>query len=101
MVTLTDTAGNAISWSSAGALGSEGRVKALLLLPNGCGDSCQSCNGTWPEGSGMLCQRTGTGREAAIRALQAAGLEVNLIKDVTPIPHNGCRHRNGEGYKGV
>ena len=62
IVTLTDTAGNTLSWASAGGLGFRVYVKG-----------------------------PGAGREAAIRSLQAAGLEVTLIKDVTPIPHNGCR----------
>ena len=63
IVTLTDVQGNAISWASAGGLGFRGNKKST----------------------------PGSGREAAIRALQAAGLEITLIKDVTPIPHNGCR----------
>ena len=65
MVTITDTQGNAISWASAGGLG----LKTVEVFVKG----------------------PGSGREAAIRALQTAGLEVTMIKDVTPIPHNGCR----------
>ena len=68
MVTITDTNGNAISWASAGGMGFRGS-KTVEVFVKG----------------------PGSGREAAIRALQTAGLEVTMIKDVTPIPHNGCR----------
>ena len=68
IVTITDTQGNAVSWASAGEMGFRG-MKTVEVYVKG----------------------PGAGREAAIRALQTAGLEVTLIKDTTPIPHNGCR----------
>ena len=70
IVTLTDTNGNALSWASAGGLGFRGSKKST------------------PFAAQMAAE---TAAKAAIRSLQAAGLEVNMIKDVTPIPHNGCR----------
>ena len=77
IVTLTDTNGNALSWASAGGLGFRGSKKSTPF-------AAQSAVEVYVKGPG-------SGREAAIRSLQAAGLEVNMIKDVTPIPHNGCR----------
>lgn len=92
MVTITDPNGNAISWSSAGALGFKGSRKST---PFAAQMAAETAAKTAIE-HGMkevecFVKGPGAGREAAIRALQAAGLEVNLIKDVTPIPHNGCR----------
>ena len=92
MVTITDTNGNAISWSSAGALGFKGSRKST---PFAAQMAAETAAKTAME-HGMkevecFVKGPGAGREAAIRALQSAGLEVNLIKDVTPIPHNGCR----------
>jgi small subunit ribosomal protein S11 len=69
LVTITDPAGNVVSWSSAGVQGFKGSRK----------------------GTPFAAQLAGAGREAALRALQTAGLSVNLIRDVSPIPHNGCR----------
>ena len=77
IVTLTDTQGNALSWASAGGLGFRGSKKAAMEY------GLKTVE--------VYVKGPGSGREAAIRALQAAGLEVNMIKDVTPIPHNGCR----------
>lgn len=92
MVTITDMNGNAVSWSSAGALGFKGSRKST---PFAAQMAAETAAKTAME-HGMkevecYVKGPGAGREAAIRALQAAGLEVNLIKDVTPIPHNGCR----------
>lgn len=92
MVTITDTHGNAISWSSAGALGFKGSRKST---PFAAQMAAETAAKTAME-HGMkevecFVKGPGSGRESAIRALQSAGLEVNLIKDVTPIPHNGCR----------
>ena len=70
IVTITDMAGNAVSWASAGEMGFKGSRKST------------------PYAAQMAAE---TGREASIRALQAAGLDITLIRDVTPIPHNGCR----------
>jgi small subunit ribosomal protein S11 len=92
MVTITDTAGNAISWSSAGALGFRGSRKSTPFAAQMAAET--AAKAAMEHGlKEVECyvKGPGTGREAAIRALQAAGLEVNLIKDVTPIPHNGCR----------
>lgn len=92
MVTITDTNGNAVSWSSAGALGFKGSRKST---PFAAQMAAETAAKTAME-HGMkevecFVKGPGAGREAAIRALQSAGLEVNMIKDVTPIPHNGCR----------
>jgi SSU ribosomal protein S11P len=92
MVTITDTAGNALSWSSAGALGFRGSRKSTPFAAQMAAET--AAKAAMEHGlKEVECyvKGPGTGREAAIRALQAAGLEVNLIKDVTPIPHNGCR----------
>ncbi|HWQ73269.1 MAG TPA: 30S ribosomal protein S11 [Desulfitobacteriaceae bacterium] len=92
MVTITDTAGNAISWSSAGALGFRGSRKSTPFAAQMAAET--AAKAAMEHGlKEVECyvKGPGTGREAAIRAIQAAGLEVNLIKDVTPIPHNGCR----------
>lgn len=92
MITITDPKGNVISWSSAGALGFKGSRKST---PYAAQMAAETAAKTAME-HGMkevecFVKGPGAGREAAIRALQAAGLEVNMIKDVTPIPHNGCR----------
>ncbi len=92
IVTITDTNGNAISWASAGHMGFKGSRKSTPFAAQMAAESA----GKEAMEHGMkevevFVKGPGSGREAAIRALQAAGLEVNLIKDVTPIPHNGCR----------
>ncbi len=92
IVTITDPAGNAIAWSSAGALGFKGSKKST---PFAAGMASEACAKAALE-SGMVkvevsVRGPGPGREAAIRSLQVAGLEITSIKDVTPIPHNGCR----------
>jgi len=92
IVTLTDTHGNAISWSSAGALGFKGSRKSTPYAAQMAAES--AAKAAMEHGLKVvevLVKGPGAGREAAIRSLQAAGLEVNMIKDVTPIPHNGCR----------
>ncbi len=92
IVTITDIAGNVISWASAGGLGFRGSRKSTPFAAQMAAEAAA----TSAMGHGLRCVEVyvkgpGSGREAAIRALQAAGLEVSLIKDVTPIPHNGCR----------
>ena len=92
IVTITDTAGYAISWASAGGLGFRGSRKST---PFAAQTAAETAAKTAME-HGMktvevYVKGPGAGREAAIRALQATGLEVTMIKDVTPIPHNGCR----------
>jgi small subunit ribosomal protein S11 len=92
MVTITDTSGNALSWSSAGSLGFKGSRKSTPFAAQMAAETCAKV--AMEHGlKDVECfvKGPGAGREAAIRALQATGLEVNLIKDVTPIPHNGCR----------
>ena len=92
MVTITDTTGNAISWSSAGSLGFKGSRKSTPYAAQMAAEAC--AKGAMEHGLKELecfVKGPGSGREAAIRALQTAGLEITMIKDITPIPHNGCR----------
>lgn len=92
IVTLTDTAGNALSWASAGGLGFRGSKKSTPFAAQMAAET--AAKAAMEHGLKtveVFVKGPGAGREAAIRALQAAGLEVSLIKDVTPIPHNGCR----------
>ena len=84
IVTITDLQGNALSWASAGGLGFRGSRKSTPFAAKAAMEHGLKTVEVFVKGPGA-------GREAAIRALQAAGLEVKLIKDVTPIPHNGCR----------
>ena len=88
IVTITDTQGNAISWASAGGLGFRGSPYAAQMCAETAAKAAMEHGLKTVE---VYVKGPGQGREAAIRALQAAGLEVNMIKDVTPIPHNGCR----------
>ncbi|MCI8498111.1 MAG: 30S ribosomal protein S11 [Bacilli bacterium] len=92
VVTITDNEGNAISWASAGTIGYKGSKKKT---PYAAGMSAEACGKTAAE-MGMkkvevFVKGLGNGRENAIRSLQAAGLEITAINDVTPVPHNGCR----------
>jgi len=92
IVTITDAKGNAISWASAGGLGFKGSRKSTPFAAQMAAE--QAAKLAMEHGMKQIevfVKGPGAGREAAIRSLQAAGLEVNLIKDVTPIPHNGCR----------
>lgn len=92
IVTLTDMAGNALAWSSAGTLGFKGSRKSTPYAAQMAAET--AAKAAMEHGLktvDVYVKGPGAGREAAIRALQAAGLEVSLIKDVTPIPHNGCR----------
>lgn len=92
IVTITDAQGNAISWSSAGALGFKGSRKSTPFAAQMAAETAAKTsieNGM--KSLEVTVKGPGAGREAAIRALQAAGLEVTAIKDVTPVPHNGCR----------
>jgi len=92
IVTITDTRGNAISWASAGALGFRGSRKSTPFAAQMAAE--EAAKAAMEHGMKQIEVRVkgpGSGREAAIRSLQAAGLEINVIKDVTPIPHNGCR----------
>ena len=94
IVTITDVSGNTVSWSSAGNRGFKGSRKstpfaAQLAAENAARDAMAHGMRT----VSVLVKGPGAGREAALRALQAAGLKVTIIKDITPIPHNGCRPR--------
>lgn len=92
IVTITDTAGNALSWASAGGLGFRGSKKSTPFAAQSAADTAAKAAMEHGLRSVEVYVRgPGAGREAAIRALQAAGLEVSLIKDETPVPHNGCR----------
>ena len=92
IVTITDPDGNAIAWSSAGALGFKGSKKSTPFAASQASEACAKAaldNGVVKVE--VSVKGPGPGREAAIRSLQVAGLEITSIKDVTPIPHNGCR----------
>ncbi|MDO4721193.1 MAG: 30S ribosomal protein S11 [Peptostreptococcaceae bacterium] len=92
IVTLTDVYGNALSWASAGQLGFKGSRKSTPFAAQMAAE--QATKAAMEHGLRsveVFVKGPGAGREAAIRALQAAGLDVTMIKDVTPIPHNGCR----------
>ena len=92
IVTISDTQGNAISWASAGELGFRGSKKSTPFAAQTAAE--QAARAAMEHGLKTVevyVKGPGAGREAAIRALEATGLTVTLIKDVTPIPHNGCR----------
>src|SRR5699024_2128743 len=92
MVTLTDTQGNVISWASAGQLGFRGSRKSTPFAEQEAAEeAARKAMEHGLKSIEVFVKGPGSGREAAIRSLQATGLEVNMIKDVTPIPHNGCR----------
>lgn len=92
IITIADTAGNVLCWSSAGRIGFKGAKKGTPFAAQQCSEVCGR------EAVTIGIQRVdvevkgpGPGREAAIRSLQNAGLKINSIRDITPIPHNGCR----------
>lgn len=92
IITITDTRGNALSWASAGEMGFRGSRKSTPFAAQMAAE--HAAKAAMEHGLKQIevyVKGPGSGREAAIRSLQAAGLEVKLIKDVTPIPHNGCR----------
>lgn len=92
IVTLTDSTGNAISWASAGQMGFKGSRKSTPFAAQMVAETAaKKAMEHGLKTVEVFVKGPGSGREAAIRSLQAAGLEVSLIKDVTPIPHNGCR----------
>lgn len=92
VVTITDNKGNTISWASAGQVGFKGSRKSTPFAAQMAAENAakEAMEHGLKEVEVMV-KGPGAGREAAIRSLQAVGLEVSLIKDVTPIPHNGCR----------
>jgi small subunit ribosomal protein S11 len=92
IVTITDPAGNTVAWSSAGVKGFKGSRKstpfAAQLVAE---DAARKAMDHGMRTAGVYVRGPGAGRESALRAIQAAGLKITMIKDVTPIPHNGCR----------
>jgi small subunit ribosomal protein S11 len=92
IVTITDIQGNAISWATAGVSGFKGSRKSTPFAAQLAAESAaKTAMDHGMKSCEVFVKGPGAGREAAIRSLQAAGLEVSMIKDVTPIPHNGCR----------
>lgn len=92
IVTLTDLEGNALAWSSSGSLGFKGSRKSTPFAAQMAAEAAaKSAMEHGLRSIQVFVKGPGAGREAAIRALQAAGLEISMITDVTPIPHNGCR----------
>ena len=93
MVTVTDLNGNALSWASSGGLGFRGSRKSTPFAAQTAAETAAKAaiDNCGLKSVEVYVKGPGQGREAAIRALQSAGLEVVMIKDVTPIPHNGCR----------
>ena len=92
IVSITDPQGNVISWQSAGTVGFKGSRKSTPFAAQTAAETAAKAAMEYGLRSvEVYVKGPGSGREAAIRALQAAGLEISMIKDVTPIPHNGCR----------
>jgi small subunit ribosomal protein S11 len=92
IITITDLEGRVVSWSSAGAMGFKGSRKGTPFAAQVAGeDTARKAKEHGVRRVEVYVKGPGSGREAAIRALQAAGLQISIIKDVTPIPHNGCR----------
>ncbi|MBM4274018.1 MAG: 30S ribosomal protein S11 [Deltaproteobacteria bacterium] len=92
LVTITDPSGNVVAWSSAGVQGFKGSRKGTPFAAQlAAQDAAKKAIEHGMRNVDVFVKGPGAGREAALRALQAAGLSINLIKDVSPIPHNGCR----------
>ncbi|MGA7875026.1 MAG: 30S ribosomal protein S11 [Desulfoferrobacter sp.] len=92
IVTITDTSGNAIAWSSAGSHGFKGSRKSTPFAAQVAAENAaKKAMEHGLQNIEVYVKGPGSGREAALRALQAAGFNITIIKDVTPIPHNGCR----------
>ena len=92
MITITDVSGNVLAWSSAGARGFKGSRKSTPFAAQvAAGDAAAKAMEHGLKSVTVLVKGPGAGRESALRAIAAAGLKVSLIRDVTPIPHNGCR----------
>lgn len=92
IISITDASGAVISWCSAGAVGFKGTKKGTPFAASSAADvAAKKALECGVREVNVVVKGPGSGRETAIRALQAAGLEINSIKDVTPIPHNGCR----------
>ena len=92
IITITDQAGNAVSWASAGELGFKGSRKSTPYAAQMAAENAaRAAIDQGMKSIEVYVKGPGSGREAAIRALQTAGLDITMIKDITPIPHNGCR----------
>ncbi len=92
IVTITDQDGNVVTWASAGKVGFKGSRKSTPFAAQVAAEACaREAQNLGMRRVEVWVKGPGSGREAAIRSLQAAGLEISAIKDVTPIPHNGCR----------
>ena len=92
IITITDVSGNVLSWSSAGARGFKGSRKSTPFAAQvAAGDAAAKAMEHGLKNVTVLVKGPGAGRESALRALSAAGLKISLIRDITPIPHNGCR----------
>ncbi|HET6514949.1 MAG TPA: 30S ribosomal protein S11 [Thermodesulfovibrionales bacterium] len=92
IVTITDQSGGVVTWSSAGSLGFKGSRKGTPYAAQMAAEAAaKKAVDMGMKQLDVFVKGPGAGRESAIRALQAAGLDINLIKDVTPVPHNGCR----------
>ncbi len=92
IVTITDQNGNVVAWSSSGSLGFKGSRKGTPYAAQMAAEAAaKKAMDFGMKQLDVFVKGPGAGRESAIRALQAAGLDINLIKDVTPVPHNGCR----------
>ncbi len=92
IVTITDPAGNTVAWSSAGSMGFKGsRKNTPFAAQLAAEDAAKKAMEHGLRTVGVYVKGPGAGREAALRALQASGFKITLIRDVTPIPHNGCR----------
>jgi small subunit ribosomal protein S11 len=92
IITITDVSGNVLSWSSAGARGFKGSRKSTPFAAQvAAGDAAAKAMEHGLKNVSVMVKGPGAGRESALRALAAAGLKVTLIRDITPIPHNGCR----------
>jgi small subunit ribosomal protein S11 len=92
LVTITDPTGNVVSWSSAGVQGFKGSRKGTPFAAQlAASDAAKKAMEHGMRSVDVYVKGPGAGREAALRAIQSAGLSVNLIRDVSPIPHNGCR----------
>ena len=92
IITITDVSGNVVSWSSAGARGFKGSRKSTPFAAQvAAGDAAAKAMEHGLKNVTVMVKGPGAGRESALRALSAAGLKISLIRDVTPIPHNGCR----------
>ncbi|OGQ84820.1 MAG: 30S ribosomal protein S11 [Deltaproteobacteria bacterium RIFOXYA12_FULL_58_15] len=92
LVTITDPQGNVVSWSSSGSRGFRGSRKSTPFAAQvAAQDAAHKAMDHGMRSVGVLVKGPGGGREAAVRALQAAGFRITMIRDITPIPHNGCR----------